>query len=269
MYKFGWKKDSGKHPRRHFVAAVGATPVGHADLRSHAPAVMNQFLCGSCVGHGTSMAISTAYALIGKPLFGLDGKQLPIPCSQRDLYAGARVLDRASSNTPLEDNGTEVLSAIEFSSQFGVRKTEAPMTDTYNGQIVRVNSDCVSTNVNDEPTLRMLVQDHQNIVPMAHQILTTGASRVRDIKLALDAGSPVVFGTFVDQSFLDYMGGIVGAQDQNDPNGGGHCMCLLGYDGDTFIGRNSWDVTWGNAGDFSCSTSFISQIDELFSVVVS
>ena len=135
-----------------------------------------------------------------------------------------------------------------------------------------MNSDCVPANVNNEPTFLELEKDASNLVPKAHQITSTGAQRVTDICLALDAGCPVVFGTYVDTAFLNYTGGIVGKQNQNDPNGGGHCMVLLGYTISgttvTFIGRNSWGVTWGESGDFRASTAFVAQMSELFAIAL-
>jgi hypothetical protein len=237
-------------------------------LRKKAPTVQDQNGCSACVGHGTSCAITTAHCVAGKPLFGFDASGAPVPCSPRDPYTGGRCYDRLNDGSPetakLQDEGTFVLSAIEYVADWGVRKTGAPMQ--YDG--APVNSDCVPLNVNDEPKFDELEADSVNIQPRAHQIISTGAQRVNEICLALDAGHPVVFGMSVDQTFCDYTGGIVGAMGASV---GGHCMCLLGYSTvggkRIFNGRNSWGADgWGEAGDFRCSEAFIAQIDELFAV---
>lgn len=286
MHNFGYTPDSGRHPRRLFKGlGLTGNPKGSADLRPFAPSVQQQYKEGSCVGHGDSCAMTTAHCAAGKPLFGLDAKGKPIPCSPRDIYAGARCDDRKAAGqpntTPLQDQGTEVLSAVQYMAEFGVRKTCAPMTDTDdNGQIVTVNSDCVSSNVNDEPTLNDIEQDSANPVLQAYQITSTGKQRIIDVCLALDAGHPVVFGTYVDSTFLAYTGGIIGAQNTKDPDGGGHCMCFLAYstnpDGSrVFVLRNSWGDgsdglgSWGEQGDGRVNEAFVEQIEELFATVAS
>ena len=74
-------------------------------------------------------------------------------------------------------------------------------------------------------------------------------------KAALADGIPVVFGTFLPQSFY-----AVAAQTgeapvpgvQVEPKGGGHAMLLVGYDEPAkyWIVRNSWGPTFGTDGYF-------------------
>jgi hypothetical protein len=281
--RFGWKPDSGRIPRKLLAAAVNTTgtPVGWADLRSHAPRVLSQNACGSCVGHGAATGIATAADAAGACLFGLDADDLTVACSPRDLYAGARCTDRMlaglPNTTPLSDDGTEVLSVVQYAREWGVRAIgPMPMraVDPVSGDAYDADSDCVPSNVNDEPTFAELQTDSANLLPEPHQIVSSGPQRVTEYCLALDAKHPIVFGTLIDSNFLRYTGGtVIGAQNRRDPDGGGHCMVLLGYRTDPatgkriFIGRNSWGTGWGNSGDFECSEEFVKQIDEAFAIV--
>ena len=279
--KFGWKSDSGRHPRfgTTMLFDSAATPYGKADLTLVAPDVMDQNLVGACVGHGGACAVTTAFCAAGQTLFGYDEHGFPVAASQRDGYGGARcidlMLDGMSNTTALTDSGTEVLSVIRFYAEWGCRKTEAPMVavdpdtgDSYGS----VNSDCVPANCNDKPVFGELEQDSLKLVPRAHQITSAGKQRVIDVCLSLDAKCPVVIGTFVDSAFLSYTGGtVIGVQNTSDPRGGGHCMCLLGYatqaDGTrVFLLRNSWGKGWGNAGSAWVSEAFVGQMLELFAV---
>ena len=279
--KNGWIPDSGKHPRRMFagLGLGGQTPSGSADLRPNAPDNQDQYKCSSCVGHGTSCAVTTAFVIALIALFGTDENAKPIPISPRDPYMGGRIIDREEAGLPnttqLQDEGTEVLSAMLWISRWGVRKTGAPSTfaDPDTGETVTVNSDCTPYNVNDEPTQVELAQDALHIVPMPHQFTSSGDQLITDVCLALDAGHPIVEGGIVDSGFEAYTGGVVTAQNMNDPRRGGHCMCLLGYytgpDGKRyFYGRNSWNKAWGLAGDFIADEAFVKQLVELFAVAV-
>jgi hypothetical protein len=275
--RFGWKPDTGRHPRRLLQALhLSAALAGAADLRPCAPSVQDQCYCGSCVGHGASCGITTAYAVAGRPLFGLGDDGHPVPCSPRDGYAGARCLDRNGARVELQDVGTEVLSVVEYANQFGCRRTDAPMTETdpETGAQFEVNSDCVLANVNDEPALLELEEDYAHPVALAHEITSCWTPRFSmDVALALDAGYPVVFGTYVDSAFLRFRGGsVVGAQDRQDPNGGGHSMCILGYrttpEGKReYLVRNSWGKGWGDSGDCWVNEDFMAQVWEAFAIV--
>jgi hypothetical protein len=248
-------------------------------MRDKAPKRVDQNYTSGCVGHGSAMAIAVAFAVASIPLFGVDDAGRPNICSPQDLYVGAMSIDRKLAGWPntrrFTDDGTEVLSAIQFAAEWGVRRmTNAPLkaVDPQSGESYEADSDCVPATATLEPTFSALEMDAAHLVPVPHQIVTTGPQRVRELCLMLDAGHPVVFGTFVATPFMVYVSGVVGAQNQQDPNGGGHCMCLLGYytqaDGQrVFYGVNSWGTGWGELGDFECSEAFVAQLQEMFAIV--
>ena len=84
----------------------------------------------------------------------------------------------------------------------------------------------------------------------------SGGGRVTSIKRALQAGHAVVFGADVDQAFLAYSGeGIIGP-----PGGaiaGGHAMCIVGYDHESFTIVNSWTESWGDGGFARLSAEYV------------
>lgn len=78
---------------------------------------------------------------------------------------------------------------------------------------------------------------------------------VEEMKIALAMGHPVVVAHEVDDSFVNYSGGI-----WEGPISGrtsGHCMCLIGYNDEDsvpwFRGVNSWDDDFGEEGTYRIS----------------
>lgn len=76
---------------------------------------------------------------------------------------------------------------------------------------------------------------------------------LRQIKIELDKGNPVVFGIEVYSSFEEPKNGIVPIPDRKkEEHLGGHAVVCLGYD-DTkghLIMKNSWGTDWGDKGYF-------------------
>jgi hypothetical protein len=80
-----------------------------------------------------------------------------------------------------------------------------------------------------------------------YRIKSEGDGRLEDIVAALRGRHPVVFGTQINQEFLDGGGPTV----IDRPTGttiGGHAMMLVGYVGGNFKVKNSWGATWKDGG---------------------
>lgn len=226
------------------------------DMSPDAPPVMDQNQCGSCTGHGTACGLYTALKQAGQPL-----SFVPSP---RGLYDVARCIDRADPSMPLGDDGAMPNSVMRGVSEWGVRPIHAP---TSAGEY----SDCEPANVNIEPTLAELTEDSSESFVGWYRISATGAARTQQLRQALAAGHPVGVGTFVASSFENWRAGDppCGAQDQNDPQGGGHWVCAIGYRTEaggatSFRLRNSWGTTWGDNGDIWVTEAFMDEASDLY-----
>ena len=258
---YGYTRHSNKFPCASFNdLKLAASPSGAADLRYLVNGeVLNQTQTSSCTGHGVAMGATVAMRSHGTVLDMI---------SPRGCYGVGRAMDRLVNShgvlPPLHDEGCETAQVVSGIQLYGTR----PMRDRVVVDGVQVNSDCNSDNVNEEPNLSELITSYSTRLLGAHLVASFGVRRIVDVSLALDAGYPVVFGTFVDTAFESYSGGVFGAARLSDPDGGGHCMCCLGYTGlgDNFvgIGRNSWGKDWGNFGDFRFGPAFIAQWEDIF-----
>ncbi len=80
------------------------------------------------------------------------------------------------------------------------------------------------------------------------KLYSQGEELINDIILNLQAGNPVVFGTKVGAEWQKYPGGntVIGINEDGD--GGGHAMVIVGYVAGKFVVENSWGTAWGNDG---------------------
>jgi hypothetical protein len=75
---------------------------------------------------------------------------------------------------------------------------------------------------------------------------SSGDQKIADIKTAIAAGYPVIYGSPVDAMYEGYNGGIMAV-----PNGtpvGSHQRCLVAYTSDYVVEANSWGTGWGETG---------------------
>ena len=69
-----------------------------------------------------------------------------------------------------------------------------------------------------------------------------------DIKKAINAGKPIIFGLRVTNDFMNFTGDIF--KEMSGTAMGGHAMSILGYSDDknAFLVRNSWGSGWDKSG---------------------
>lgn len=249
----GCTLDAGRHRYTPFHVALArglaapAVPARHS-IEAFAPEVMDQGPVGSCEGHSTAGAIYTTLNANGAPL--------PWVPSPLGIYNLALALDRGDPTAgALEDLGTETNTVLRVVHEFGVR----PMGARVEGR----NSDCDIASALREPLLGEIEADAQQLLIGAYQITSRGAQKLADVKTALASGFAVRVDSFVDMAFEDWQAGDApfGKPDLNDPNGGGHALYAVAYDGDVVTIRNSWAADWGDGGDIRVSAAFIEQAD--------
>ena len=252
----GCKLDAGRHRYTPFhialarglaVGIVEAVPAS-VDLSHYAPAVMDQGQVGSCEGHSSAGAIYTTLARAGA--------SMPWVPSPLGIYNLALALDRGDpSGGALQDLGTETNTVLRVIHEFGVRAMGPLVEGRY--------SDCSMAGALAEPKLGELEQDGLELLLGAYQITSTGARKLADLKTALASGFAVRVDSFVDMAFENWSAGDApyGTPDTSDPDGGGHALYAIGYDGDVVTIRNSWGSDWGDGGNIRVSAAFIEQAD--------
>ena len=204
------------HARVMLVQAGSPTPLGRPG--EFVEVVRNQFQTSACEGFGWGAAIETCARAHGTPL---------PPVSVRALYAMARIREGQDPKRLTDDgtNGYSVASAIQHR---GVVSEERCPFDA-----LMVNN-----------PLALDVWE----AALDATLLGVGGlvgSDTDTLKACLDSGFPVTYAQRVDHAWDNYSGGVLGPYDSG--NRGMHLTTLVDYDGDTFIGLNSWGTGWGRA----------------------
>ena len=230
---YGWLPDLPDH-RDLLYSAVrpGAAKLPRSvDLRAACPPVENQRALGSC----------TANALVGALEF-LEMKTGAAPfvdLSRLFVYYNERVIE----GTVDSDSGAFLRDGIKSLAKLGV---------------------C------DEKLWPYVVSDFQKKPAPAcykeakcHTITSYNRlSTVDEMRACLADGFPFVFGFTVYQAFESEEVEKSGVLDMPGPDEkvvGGHAVMAAGYDDKAkrFIARNSWDVTWGQAGYFTIPYDYL------------
>jgi C1A family cysteine protease len=100
------------------------------------------------------------------------------------------------------------------------------------------------------------------------RIVGSGEQKLQAVRRALADGFPVIFGCGVDDAFCQ------GAFDATKPLSppapnrvvGGHCMTLVGYDGDAFHVLNSWSEEWGEQGYCWFAPEYLLECTDLWAI---
>lgn len=240
---FGYVKDPAGHRYTRFAARFAAQPVNPRDLRPDACKVLDQGGTSSCTGHGTATGLYTACAVAGHPL-----GWIPSPAG---IYTNAIALDRADPlSGPLLDQGAMPSQVVRGLTEFGAR----PMADQ------SAVTDCLFSGTVPEPTLDQLESEGEHLYVGWYEIANAAEARA-----ALSAGAPVGIGTYVDSTFIGWSPdkGTIGRMNEDDAQGGGHWTVLLGFDASRFFLRNSWNTSWGDAGDGYVNDDFVNQASQL------
>lgn len=228
---YGYRRDA-RDARDHlFTPAPKALPPS-VDLRSHCPPVMDQGELGSCTAHGITGALRFLLLKSGKP---------DVPLSRLQLYFD----ERKAEGTISSDAGAEIRDGIKCAGKIGVGHESLwpyKISKFKFAPPAAVYQDAVAFNA------------------LSYERVTVNADHV---KAALAAGTPVVIGVTLYESFEGAAverTGIVPMPDlKHEKVAGGHCMYVVGYGQHQgmFTVRNSWAADWGDKGDCYFPESYI------------
>jgi C1A family cysteine protease len=243
--RYGWTPDL-PDARDHLFSApaiaLAALPPS-ADLRSQCPPVYDQEQIGSCTANAIGAAFEFETTKQGLPDF------MP---SRLFIYYN----ERAMEGTIGTDSGAQIRDGVKSVAKLGVcPETEWPYDGT------QANSDGTfpaGDPAGEKPT------DACYKDALSHTA-TTYSRVVRDLdqmRGCLAAGYPFVFGFTVYESFESSAVAKTGVVPMPAPDEqvlGGHAVLAVGYDdsAQTFLVRNSWGTTWGQAGYFTMPYAYL------------
>jgi C1A family cysteine protease len=230
----GWIPDK-PDERDHRLVKLGlpATVPAAFSLASDVVEVLDQGDSSSCVAHAFAQAVRIADIVAGVAA--------PPLTSREFLYFNSRAFD----GPPIVDEGTQLRSCARGLTKFGrPPETAWPF---------------VMTAINERPTWEAYREAYDYKGPSAY-LRVTGND---EIKQALAASKPVCGGVSLGSSIFDYTGGIYDP-DPNEPSVGGHALCIVGYDTDSFTIVNSWGPGYGEAGFLRVSPTFMATFSDLW-----
>lgn len=219
---YGWKPDLPDH--RDHRCTIGnkpgkILPTG-VDLRPKMPPVFDQGDLGSCTGNAIAGALGY-----------LHGKH-STPFSRLFIYYNERVIEHDVAS----DNGAQVRNGIKVLVHQGVCKETAW---PYIPHRFAVKPDGPAYDL----AARNKITSYQRVVSL------------HGVKACLAAGTPIVFGFSVPESFESdgvAKTGVLSMPLKNERIIGGHAVLAVGYNDSArqLIVRNSWGKRWGQGGYF-------------------
>lgn len=247
-YSLGYKKDPDDQrdlrARTLFGARRGIRQES-MELVGCVPRIKDQGSTLSCVGQAIGTAIDARLRRLGR-------WDVPESSSQA-IYTFARALERnplldfESKPPPLVDFGSHPRLAMKGMKDWGVpTESRWPFNPS---------------RIDEELPWDVMQESSTHCVQAWWRIDSMGKERVEDVCQALMMGYPVVFGTVVDQAFMDFTGkGWVPVPDASRLVGG-HMMCFVGYKSEdsqrVLKGVNSWGSEWGDDGFYWAGEAFV------------
>ncbi len=230
--RLNWQPDLPDQRDRVYRASSRRRLPPQVDLRERdgMRPIKNQGTLGSCTGHA-----------VGAYVDYLNPKDPN--ASRLFIYYNERKLE----GTVGEDAGASIRSGIKAVSKFGACKESL-----------------VPYKVEDfakEPSEQAYAQGLTNRISSYERVKS-----LREMKVALADGHPVVFGMSVYESFESDAvaeNGVVPMPGKHEANLGGHAVLAVGYDDKTqrVTVRNSWGKNWGDGGYFTLPYKYVSNND--------
>jgi C1A family cysteine protease len=201
-------------------------PPPAADIRQYIVEVLDQGATNSCVANAGMQAVRMSQY-----------RQQPTPVPPLGSRLFGYWFSRAYHKETHIDQGTFIRTFFAGLNQFGFCPEEQWSFEE-------------GDKIKRSPSTAAIRAAYDQRSPTVYRrILTNGPTRIADIKRAVAAGYPVVFGTDVSIEFAkNNLGDGPLAPPEGQPIAGGHAMLVCGYNGDVFDVVNSWSTGWGSAG---------------------
>lgn len=240
---FGWRKDKVDNRDRNVRSLLKAIQApgtlkfddGIApsiDLIAGTPTPFDQGPTGSCVGQSVGGAVATRRKLMGMHNPNIKAEAWSRLPAVRWLY----YLGRSTHGDEKVDSGTYIREVCRVTSFLGIAPDDVMPWDPN-----RIHE--------PPPWSAYRAAYDQRWVKGYYRIFSAGEDRIKDMKRALTAGFPIVFGMDVDKQWSGYTGGTLYPSDMTQILGG-HATFLYGYRDNLFLGQNSWGTDWGDGGRY-------------------
>lgn len=233
------------------AGALGAAPVplpAKVDLRKPWWKINDQEKTGSCVGWATADGLLRYHLVTANRLAKTE------LLSARFVWMGSKELDEFDSRPQsfVEEGGTSLKAAVDVIRKYGAAlETEVPFKiDT----LMFVGSE----NALYAGAATRRAASYFNL-----------GKNPEEWKKWLAGNGPILAGLRVDSTWLN-AAATGGKLEVFAPATvvGGHAVCIVGYEADHFIVRNSWGKTWGDQGFGYASSAYIAAafFDEAYGI---
>lgn len=253
---FGYIPDPPKDTDYDF-AALGLTTIPEsASLRPFVVDILDQGNLGSCVANAALQAVRMSHVrqLLARMTNPSDATALqlnPPPLGSRLM---AYYLARATHHMTGVDSGTYLRALFEILNKFGF----CPEA---------IWPYIIAEFAKMPPTRAIRAAFDQKAPTTYRRIFSESYERVDDVKRAIAAGFPVVFGTDVN---VDFVNDNFDPTKPYDPSkgtiAGGHAMLWSGFDRDDFDTLNSWSHLFGAGGYFVASAELVVAARDVWAV---
>jgi C1A family cysteine protease len=218
------------------VHAMGAgTDPTYYMIPEYTP-ISDQGPASSCVANATADAFEM--------IKGIENKDKVKQISRLFIYWNARLYTRDTD----KDEGSFIMYAMDSLVQYGVCEES---TWAYDTNKIFAQPNILAYKEGDDNTLK---------IDNFYKIRTLDAYRVQDVEAAVRANHPVIFGTAVNQDFINFSGGD-NAFPEPTNYVGRHAMVVVGVrtknNKKEFCVRNSWSENWGNSGHAWISQEYL------------
>ena len=230
--KYGWKPSIPDFRDKYLDFTLNQQNKSTHDLREHCPSIYNQGKLGSC----TANAIAFAYQF--DQMKQLEQKDKIFIPSRLFIYYNERDMEKTTGS----DSGAAIRDGIKSINKIGVCPENLWPYDI------------TTFTKKPDPQCYQIATQHKSV---QYARVNQTLSQLRE---AISAGYPVVFGFTVYQSFESEevaKTGIMSMPNKNEKVLGGHAVAAVGFNENSFIIRNSWGEQWGENGYFYMPNEFI------------